>query len=252
MTLKTKKIISTVLAILIGTLVLAILGFVIWAENPIKSELSAQEALRSDTKVTVTSTHGWMEFSPAGVQPFTGFVFYPGARVDPRAYAPVMRQIAERGYLAVIVPVRLNLALFDINAAAPVLAAYPEITHWAVGGHSLGGVAATIFATKHIDVVGGIALWASYPVDASLVKSAISIVSISGTRDGLATPEKITASRSLLPPSTVWVHIVGGNHAGFGAYGPQPGDNSATISSVDQWKQTAEATVEMLTLAGQN
>jgi len=35
--------------------------------------------------------------------------------------------------------------------------------------------------------------------------------------------------------------IEGGNHAQFGSYGPQPGDNEATISAQEQLDQTVEA-----------
>lgn len=248
MKLKIKTIIRIIFAIVVFTLVSAIIGFVIWAKTPLKSGKLAREALFSDSRITVTETHGWIAFTPVKVKPATGFIFYPGARVDPRAYAPIMRQIAEQGFLAVIVPVRFNLALFDTNAASSVIRAYPKITHWAVGGHSLGGVAAAIFAIKHLEVISGIAFWASYPVDDSLLQSNIQIVSISGTLDGLATTDKIGTSRLLLPTSTTWVPIEGGNHSGFGDYGLQPEDNKATISNVEQWKKTADATVEMLNI----
>lgn len=59
--------------------------------------------------------------------------------MDYRAYAPVLKLIAEQGYFVVVVPAPLNLAFFDVNAAARVEAVYPEITNWFVGGHSLGG-----------------------------------------------------------------------------------------------------------------
>jgi hypothetical protein len=43
-----------------------------------------------------------------------------------------------------------------------------------------------------------------------------------------------------------YVIIEGGNHAQFGDYGPQPGDNQATISRADQQAQTVEAVVKFL------
>ena len=33
-----------------------------------------------------------------------GLVFYPGGLVEPSAYAPVLRNLAEAGYLVVITP----------------------------------------------------------------------------------------------------------------------------------------------------
>jgi hypothetical protein len=58
--------------------------------------------------------------------------------------------------------------------------------------------------------------------------------------------EPFDASRALLPADTTWVVIEGGNHAQFGDYGSQPGDNPATISAADQQTQVVMATVVFL------
>lgn len=56
----------------------------------------ALEALESDE--LVQNTHGpWLIFSPAQTTPTTGFIFYPGGRIDPRGYASLMRAIASEG-----------------------------------------------------------------------------------------------------------------------------------------------------------
>ena len=56
-----------------------------------------------------------------------GLVFYPGAKVEYSAYAPLMRDLAERGYLAVVVQMPFNFAFFDINAADRVRADFPDV-----------------------------------------------------------------------------------------------------------------------------
>jgi pimeloyl-ACP methyl ester carboxylesterase len=149
--------------------------------------------------------------------------------------------IAEQGYFVVLVKVNLNLAFFEINAADDVISEYPEIAHWAVGGHSLGGVAASIYASRNLDRVDGLILWASYPPDESLTNATIKVISIYGTRD-MAGMEPFDRSRAQLPADSQFVVIEGGNHAQFGAYGPQAGDNPADISAEEQWSQIAEAT----------
>jgi pimeloyl-ACP methyl ester carboxylesterase len=141
----------------------------------------------------------------------------------------------------------LNLAVFASDAAADVIAAYPDVSHWAIGGHSLGGAMAARFAYGHPAEVQGLALWAAYPDGSNdLSDRDLAVASIYGTLDGLATREKIAASRALLPPTTDWVVIEGGNHAQFGWYGPQSGDNPATISREEQQRQVIEATLELL------
>jgi hypothetical protein len=235
--------------ILLGPLVVAVLGavgFVVWAEAAAQPTDIALQALNSDSQVTVTQHDGFIAFEPATQRTTTGFIFYPGGRVDYRAYAPVLHEIAAQGYFVAVVKVKLNLAFFDKNAADPVIAQYPQIEHWAIGGHSLGGVAAAIYARDHLDKIRAIAFWASYPADESLKHSNILITSIYGSNDGLATSDKIAASKKLLPDYTRYVVIEGGNHGQFGSYGPQAGDNPAIISPEEQWQQTTTATVQLL------
>jgi len=141
----------------------------------------------------------------------------------------------------------LSLAVFNPDAAADVIRAYPEIQDWAVGGHSLGGSMAANFVYSEPSEAQGLVLWASYPASNNdLSSSDVQAISISGTLDGLSTPDDIATSKPLLPPDTTWVPIEGGNHAQFGWYGDQPGDNPATISRQEQQNQIILATVNFL------
>jgi pimeloyl-ACP methyl ester carboxylesterase len=238
------KILKRVFLGLMVVLIVAILGFVVWAENPLKASPQALSALQSDAQVAVTTGNGFIAFEPVNVKPTTGFVFYPGGRVDYRAYAGPLHQIAAEGYLVILLRVRLNLAFFDINAADRAIASFPEEKNWAIGGHSLGGVASALYASSH-DQVGGLVFWASYPPDNSLKDKDIRILSIYGTLD-MAGMDVFDQSRTLLPTDTEFVVIPGGNHAQFGDYGAQPGDNQATISRADQSRQIVDATVKFL------
>lgn len=228
-------------------LALAVLGFVAWASLAMGPTPEAFAALRPDAQVNVTLDK-FITFQPAKKKPTTAFVFYPGARVDYRAYAAPLHRIAAEGYLVILLPVRLNLAILDVNAADQAIAAFPAIRHWAVGGHSLGGVAAATYASNHD--VDGLVLWASYPSNDSLKNSTVKVISIYGTQD-ISPPELFEDKAALLPDGSRSVVILGGNHAQFGDYGPQPGDHEATISSADQQKEVVEATVQFLKELGQ-
>jgi hypothetical protein len=238
------KIIKRILLGLLVAAVLAVLGFVVWAEMPLGPAPEALSALESDSQINVT-INDFITFQPSNVQPTTGFIFYPGGRVDYRSYAVPLREIAAQGYLVVLLPVRLNLAFFDVNAADPVFAAYPEIKHWAVGGHSLGGVASGLYAKDHLEKLDGIIFWASYPADDLLKNSGLKMLSIYGTND-MAGMEIFDETSTRLTTNAQYVVMDGGNHAQFGDYGPQPGDKAATISRTEQQKQIVEATTNFL------
>jgi hypothetical protein len=236
-----------IILIIVGSiLLLGIAGFVAWGETPAHPMPEALAALNSDGAVTVTNGQ-WLVFNPAGSAPTTGFVIYPGGRVDYRSYAPAAHQIAAQGFLVVIVPMPLNLAVFGVDASQDVISAYPQIRHWSIGGHSLGGSMAADFAKKHPTAVAGLVLWASYPASSDdLSTSGLHVASISASLDGLSTPAKIARSHALLPADTAWTVIAGGDHAQFGWYGSQAGDNPATITRKDQQAKLVAATVALL------
>jgi hypothetical protein len=228
-----------------GVLLLAVVisGFILWASAAMSPAPEAFAALRSDAHVTVSSDK-FIAFQPANKKPSTAFVFYPGGRVDFRSYAAPLYKIAAEGYLVILLPVRLNLAFFDINAADGAIAAFPEIKHWVVGGHSLGGVAAATYAGTRDDL-DGVVFWASYPADDTLKNKDLKILSVYGTLD-MGGMDAFDGSRANLPADTKFVVIDGGNHSQFGDYGFQPGDNEATITRLDQQKQVVDATVQFL------
>ncbi len=243
-------ILKRVLTVWLIVLVLAVAGFAAWAYTPLGPLPEALAALRSDAAVQV-ATAPWLTFTPTAAPPTTGFIFYPGGRVDARSYAPEARAIAAQGYLVVITPAPFNLAVFKPAAASAVIAAHPEITRWAVGGHSLGGAMAANFVYTHPAAVRGLVLWAAYPADNnSLADRRLPVVSIYGTNDGLASQFKVGATRALLPADTRYVSIEGGNHAQMGWYGPQGGDGTATISREDQQAQVVAATLALLAELG--
>ena len=235
-----------IILVFLAVVVIASVGFIVWAETPLGPMSEALQALNSDAKVRVTAGD-WLVFQPANASTHTGFIFYPGGRVDYRSYAPLAHDIAADGYLVVIVHMPLNLAVFSPNAAQGVIDAYPEITSWAVGGHSLGGSMAAQYVASPPSSVKALILLESYPASGNdLSGKQLSVLTIHGTRDGLVSSAQIDDSLKLLPKGTVRVEIQGGNHAQCGWYGPQPGDMDATISREEQQRQIVQTTVEFL------
>jgi dienelactone hydrolase len=222
-------------------------GFSIWAYTPAKPMPEANQAMQSNAMVTVSHDDGWVTFTPNEGQPSTGVILYPGGRVNYRAYAPLANRLAEQGYLVILVPMPFNLAVFDSNKANQVIAAYPEIEHWFIGGHSLGGAMAALYVYNNPGKVEGLILMAAYPASSqSLAGKPVKVLTLSGSLDGLATPGKIQDSHALLPIDTEYYEIEGGDHAQFGWYGPQSGDNPADISREEQQKLVFEKMVAFI------
>jgi dienelactone hydrolase len=196
------------------------------ANGPTATAPAGSRAAEDATSITL---------APAG-KATTGLVFYPGAKVDAHAYEDLLQPLADAGHLVVILKPPLGVSLLDTNQARAAMDRHPEIDSWAVGGHSLGGVSASSFAAANHDV-SGLLLFASYPAENMADAQGLPVLSISGSNDGLSTPNKIAASKSLLPPTTTYAIVVGGVHAFFGDYGEQPGDGEPGISRNEAQQQ---------------
>ncbi|MFL6026560.1 MAG: alpha/beta hydrolase [Friedmanniella sp.] len=232
-----------------------VVGALAWS-RPLPATPTALAAMRSGGDVRVTDRLTWYEMIPVArnskgvlIRPRTGLIFVPGARVDPRAYAQVLRPLAEAGYLVAVLKEPFGIALADARHAARVIDVHPEIAQWVVGGHSLGGVAAAAFAQDTAEVggapVAGLVLFASYPAG-TVDRAGLKVTSISGDRDGLTTPEDIAASGPRLPADTVSVVIPGAVHSFFGDYGEQRGDGTPTVDRATAQRDIAEATKALL------
>lgn len=227
-------------------LLVGLIGVGTWFLMPAAPMPEALVAMESD-QVVIVSAEDWFVFQPVDQDIESGFILYPGGLIDPRAYAPTARALAAEGYFVVIVPMPLNLAVLGADKVGEVIAAYPTIPGWAIGGHSLGGAMAARFAHRNPDQVEGLVLWAAYPASSDdLSEQDIAAASIYATNDGLTTLEDIDASRPLLPSDTVFYAIEGGNHAQFAWNGEQMGDNTATIPIEVQQEQVVEGTLSLL------
>lgn len=193
----------------------------------------ALKSLENTATVTVTEEGEWYKFEPAGTSGTDriGLIFYPGGKVAPESYSPMLKQLAEQGYVCYLVKMPFNLAVFDPNRGTKIIAENPEIKHWTIGGHSLGGAMAAQFVKKNPDAAEGIFFLAAYPVKSTdLSQSAISSLSLYGEKDGLVLLEEIEKHRLLLPKNQTIQIIEGGNHGQFGWYGIQKDDKEAAVS----------------------
>ena len=173
-----------------------------------------------------------------------GFIFYPGGKVEHTAYEPLMYALADKGITAVLCEMPLRLAVLDVNAADGIAEALPEVEHWFIGGHSLGGSMAASYLASHRDEIDGIVLLGSYSTDDITYCPTLSIY---GSEDGVMNREKYAQYRTNLPEDMTEHIIDGGNHAYFGMYGEQAGDGDADITPIEQTVITADLIAEFIT-----
>jgi fermentation-respiration switch protein FrsA (DUF1100 family) len=230
--------------------------FVTWTLLAVRPRSEARAALESDVRVRVTQTDTDITFVPPEHAGSTGLLFFAGALIDPVAYAPVMRDIAEAGYPAVLVklPRRGALGGADgpevLTRAVNATVRVPGITRWVLAGHSRGGeVAARLAYTDAPSFAGLVLIGTSHPRDIDLANSRLPVTRIYGTRDTVADVEKLDRNRVNLPAVIREVRIEGANHSQFGYYGFQPGDWPATISREEQQRITIAAILDALRAA---
>lgn len=225
----------------VAIIVLAMAGFYAWTRIATYQAFPEAVALAGETR----ADRGWYVFEPEG-DVRAGLIFYPGGLVDAAAYAPLMEQLRAHGVRAVIVPMPLDLAVFGIDRADEVIAAYPDVDTWIIGGHSLGGAMAAEYLKDGPGAVDGVFFLASYPAESTdLSGMPVVALSVYGTEDGVD-EAVFEASLERLPEGASLVEIEGGNHAQFGDYGPQDGDGVATIGRDQQQRQTVGAIVGLV------
>jgi len=241
-----KKLLKWLLIIILILVIGGLWMGVRWATYARPPLPEAIEALHNDERVTV-KTDAWLTFLPAQDSLDTGFIFYPGGRIDYRGYATLMKAIAAGGYLVVVPEMPINMAVFNPNAADEIIAAHPEIDNWVIGGHSVGGTMAAQYTHKHPETIDGLAIWASYPADGTDISDLeIPVISIYGSRELRVNDSSVGERKHLLPAGTIYIRIEGGDHHQFGSYEIRSEDHLATISRDSQHRQIIQATLDLL------
>lgn len=228
--------------------------FVVWSLIAYTASAEARAATASDATVTVTHEGGiWSFQPPTPANAASALVFFPGALVDPVAYAPLLRAAAAAGFPAYMIELPRRGAFGGgddpevMRRLDRLLARSDAPRRWVVAGHSRGAVVACdVAAARRPGLSAVVLIGSSHPRDVDLSGLTIPVTKIAATRDGLASREEVEGNRSKLPGATRWVWIEGGNHSQFGWYGFQPGDRRATISAAQQREVMVRAVLETL------
>ncbi len=213
--------------------------FFFYTENYYHADRTAVMMLRTDEYAAVTSSQTGLLFDGPGEEDL--LIFYPGAKVQETAYAPLMRQIAEGGMDVFLVQMPFRLAFFGTNKADEALQETADYANVYVGGHSLGGAMAANYAAEHAESLDGVILLAAYSTKP--LPDSLPVLSVYGTEDGVLNRKNYEKNLANVPNLQEFV-IEGGNHAQFGSYGEQSGDGEAAVIPETQQDRTAEAILE--------
>lgn len=232
-----------ILGIILAVVICLGTGFGIYVNDYYHMDDTAEKALQSDDDVSVmvSEKNDYTLFVPEDGYK-DALIFYPGGKVEYQAYAPLMHVYAEKGIMCVLVKMPFNLAVFDQNKADDVLKEW-KADKWYIGGHSLGGVMAASYASKHTGDIDGVILLGSYSTEDI---SNMHVCSLYGSEDHVLNKDSYNKNHDHLPENAVEEVLVGGNHSQFGSYGLQDGDGKAKISPEKQWEETVDYSLQMM------
>lgn len=223
-------------------LCLVVAGCLWYVNDYYHSDESVQQYLQSDSTVRIEQIGDGLYLDGPGTE--AALIFYPGAKVEYTAYAPLLHQLAEKGIDVFLIRMPCNLAFLGKDRADGIMEAY-EYRRWYLGGHSLGGAMAAVYAAAHTEDLEGLVLLAAYPTE-SLRADNFSVLSLYGSEDDVLNKSKVEEGRDYMPEDYTEICIEGGNHAQFGNYGIQKGDGEASLSREEQQDQTVEAIYHMI------
>lgn len=237
--MKSKKKILLIIIILILLILTSFIGIFLGTYS--HSEPIVEQYLVSDESVKVEQIDNYYFFDGPGEG--TAIIFYPGAKVEAKSYAPLLHKLAENGTDCFLVKMPCNIAFFGADSATKIIEKY-DYKDWYVSGHSMGGAVAAIYTSKNSDKVSGAILLAAYPTKP--ISNTEKLLLIYGTNDGVLKMDKYNDGKQYWNENTKEVVIEGGNHSQFGYYGKQKKDKDATISAENQQEQTINAVMEFI------
>jgi hypothetical protein len=224
----------------------------VWVANSYRTRGVSGEMLRSGPELLVIDGAAALEFLPRSVANKSALIFVCGSGVAASAYAPLLRPVAEAGHPVFIVKLPYRFAAFEshkqaaIDHVSGVIAAHPEISRWVVSGHSLGGaLACRAVKSRPKDFSAMVLIGTTHPKE-DMSALLMPVTKAYATNDRVASLDRMFANKRLLPASTRWVEIKGGNHSQFGRYGHQLLDGKATISREAQEAATRAVILEVL------
>lgn len=223
-----KKIIIASSSVL-SLIILSSLAFVVYASFYYKADESALAVLEENYNIEIIDEYTILYPENSNE---IGIIFYPGAKVESIAYLPLLDSLRDQGFTTVLVEMPLNFAFLGINKAEGVYELVGDIDSWYIMGHSLGGAMASAYAEDNQDDIDGLIVLGAYVYGDYPIENSLTIY-------GTLNVQETDYDENIIV-------IDGANHAQFGNYGEQEGDEEATITWQEQQEITVSAILEFI------
>jgi predicted alpha/beta-hydrolase family hydrolase len=212
--------------------------FTAWLFYSSQAQNISPQLLKNDAGIKVVQNDNFYLFTPENNFSKT-LIFYPGALVDPEAYVPLCRKIAEDGIKVYLIKMPWRLASKGYKKPLQLRLLSDSTQSYILAGHSQGAKMAAQFVYENPNAIQKLILiGTTHPRDFSLAAIQIPVMKIYGSKDGVADEEAIINNKNKLPATTRFIRLEGANHAQFGFYGFQLGDEKAEISREEQQEET--------------
>ncbi len=244
-----KKCIKNILKIITILVIISGASSYVYLSNYYHASSFALNSTKADENDNFTITYEpskILAYEPTKITDETiGLIFYPGAKVEFTAYAPLLQHLAQEGIACYDIHMPGNMAILNISAANDIVSEHPQISHWYIAGHSLGGASAAMYLQDPNTSFDGLIFLAAFS-SVDLSSKDIRVLSIYGENDQVLDLAKYQEYKNNLPSDITEYIIAGGCHAYFGDYGKQEGDGTPTITADQQQDITAQQIIAWL------
>lgn len=224
--------------------------FLVWQWSTYQSRNLPTNTFENDSKVTVKESSEEITFRPTNSSYQNEIIFFQGGLTDPKAYAPLCRKIAERGFVCHLIKMDWRMPLWDYKKIETMFNL--QDGKYIIGGHSQGAKMASQFVYENPRLMKGLfLLGTSHPKDYDLSDRSIPTLKLYGELDGLATVSEVMDNKDKLPKNATLSEIKGGNHSQFGYLGKLLTNESAEIDLAEQQRLTLENLTNFFTTVEQ-
>ena len=225
--------------------------FFIWNWSTFQSRNLPKDTLTSNGLANVVENDDRITFLANESKQTVELIFFPGGLADPKAYAPLCKKIAERGYTCHLIKMSFRLPQRDYQKISRMFDL--RSGRYVIGGHSQGGKMAAQFVYENSGLMQGLfLLGTSHPRDIDLSNQSIPAIKFYAENDGLASVEEVLENKDKLPINAKLILIEGGNHSQFGYLGGLLMDDKADITLEEQQTIVLESMINFLNEIGED